>query len=231
MKLSSLKKIPIFSAPDKPLESTTQKFVPIADIVKDLVIFKDGGAALVMESTALNFSLLSEKEQEAVIAAYAAMLNSLTFAIQILIRSRRKNIESYISYLKESRKNTKNNQLGELIDDYIKFINSTVKKKNVLEKKFYVVIPFSPFELGAKKSMFQASKVSGPLPYSKKYLVGKAKIALNPKRDHLQRQAGRLGLNMRQLGTEELINIFYDIYNIESVNVNRIKNEEEDAEQ
>lgn len=217
------KNIPIFSTPDEPLTSTTQDFLPIADIKDDLIIFKDGGAALVMESTALNFSLLSEKEQEAVIAAYAAMLNSLTFAIQILIRSRQKNIQNYIDYLKKAKTETQNSQLAELIEDYTLFINETVKKKNVLEKKFYIIIPFSPFELGAKKSMFQAAKVKGPLPYDMGYLIGKAKIALYPKRDHLKRQAGRLGLDMRQLETEELIRTIYDIYNVESVNINKYK--------
>lgn len=201
------------------MQSTTQKFVPIADISDDLVIYKDGGAALVMESTALNFSLLSEKEQEAVIAAYAAMLNSLTFAIQILVRSRRKDIRNYINYIKDSKAKIENPQLVSLIDDYLKFINETVKKKNVLEKRFYVIIPFSPYELGAKKSLFQTAKVKGPLPYDKKFMINKAKIALNPKRDHFQRQAGRLGLEMRQLTTDDLTKLFYEIYNEESVNV------------
>jgi hypothetical protein len=67
--------IPYLSIPDKPLVSTTQEHLPIADITNDIVVYKDGGAALVMESTSLNFGLLSEKEQQAVIAAYAAMIN------------------------------------------------------------------------------------------------------------------------------------------------------------
>jgi hypothetical protein len=97
-------KVPYLSLPDKPIASTTQNHLPIADITNDIVIYKDGGAALVMESTSLNFSLLSEKEQEAVIAAYAAMINSLSFSIQIMVRTQRKDITSYINFIDEQAK-------------------------------------------------------------------------------------------------------------------------------
>ena len=89
-------KIPYLSIPDIPLTAPTHYHLPISDITDDIVLYKDGGAALVMESTSLNFSLLSEKEQEAVIAAYAALLNSLSFAIQIVIRTQRKDISNYL---------------------------------------------------------------------------------------------------------------------------------------
>ena len=101
----ALPKIPYLSIPDKPLTATTQEHLPIADITNDIVVYRDGGAALVMESTSLNFSLLSEKEQEAVIAAYAAMINSLTFSIQIVVITQKKDITSYLTFLDEQAKN------------------------------------------------------------------------------------------------------------------------------
>ena len=91
-------KIPFISIPDKPISAASQKHLPIADIVDDLIMYKDGGAAIILETTSLNFGLLSEKEQQAVIAAYAALLNSLSFAIQIVIRSQRKDISSCWRY-------------------------------------------------------------------------------------------------------------------------------------
>ena len=97
-------KIPFLSIPDNPLSATTQEHLPIADITNDIVIYKDGGAALVMESTSLNFGLLSEKEQEAVIAAYAAMINSLTFSMQIVVLTQKKDISSYLNFLDEQAK-------------------------------------------------------------------------------------------------------------------------------
>ena len=92
-------KIPYLSVPDAPITASTQDHLPVADITNDVVIYKDGGAALIMESTSLNFGLLSEKEQAAVIAAYAALINSLSFSIQITVMTSRKDISNYINFL------------------------------------------------------------------------------------------------------------------------------------
>lgn len=206
-------KIPILSTPDKPLTAPTQEFLPIADITEDIVLYRDGGAALVMESTSLNFSLLSEKEQEAVIAAYAALINSLSFAVQIVVRTQRKDITSYINYIDENAKKIRNPKLAQLMQGYKAFIQESIKKKNVLGKKFYVVIPFSQLELGVTKALFSSTRRKGPLPFPKSYVVKKAKVVLYPRRDHLLRQTGRLGIRLRQLTTNELIELFYSVFN------------------
>lgn len=208
-------KIPYLSTPDKPLASTTQDFIPVADITEDIVIYKDGGAALVMESTSLNFSLLSEKEQQAVIYAYAALLNSLSFSIQIVVRSQRKDITSYMNYLDEAAGKIKNPKLASLMQGYRHFILDSIKKKNVLGKKFYIVVPFSPLEMGVGKSLAATVKSRRALPYSKSYVIKKVKVALYPRRDHLIRQANRLGIKLRQLTTNELIELYFNIYNPE----------------
>ena len=205
--------IPILSLPDTPLIATAQDLVPIADIVEDVVLYKDGGAALIMESSSLNFGLLSEREQQSVIAAYAALLNSLSFPIQIVVRSQRKDISSYLAYLEDAKSRIQNQKLVDIMLDYQTFIGETVKKKNVLGKKFYLLIPFSSLELGVAKSFMSVAKRAGPLPYPKSYTVKKAKVALYPKRDHLVRQAGRLGLQLKQLSTTELVELFYDVFN------------------
>lgn len=207
------RKIPYLGMPDVALTSTTQKFVPIAEIVNDMILYKDGGAALVMETSSLNFGLLSEKEQQAVIAAYAALLNSLSFPIQILVRSQRKDITSYMNYLNQKEREIKNDKLLVLMNSYKTFIKESIKKKNVLGKRFFIIIPFSPLELGVTKTLLSTAKRKGPLPYPKSYVVKKAKVALIPKRDHLIRQSGRLGLKLRQLPNEELIKLFYETYN------------------
>lgn len=208
-------KIPFLSIPDTPLTSTTQEFVPVADITNDIVVYKDGGAAIVMESTSLNFSLLSEKEQEAVIAAYAAMINSLTFSTQIVVLTQKKDISSYLNFLNEQSQKITQPLLAKLMDDYKNFITESVKKKNVLGKRFFVVIYLSPLELGVAKSVAAVTKRGGALPFSESYVIKKAKITLYPRRDHLIRQAGRLGIKFKQLTTPELINLFYSIYNPE----------------
>ncbi|MFZ5932685.1 MAG: hypothetical protein ACOYT7_01235 [Patescibacteria group bacterium] len=205
-------KIPYLSIPDVPLTAPSQEHIPVADITEDVVLYKDGGAALVMESTSLNFGLLSEKEQEAVIVAYAALLNSLSFSLQIVIRTQRKDISSYINYFDAATKKITNPKLLGLAQGYRRFILDSIKKKNVLGKKFYLVIPFSPLELGVSKSFATAVR-KGPLPFPKSYVIKKAKVILYPRRDHLIRQAGRLGIRLRQLTNNELVELFYNVYN------------------
>lgn len=208
-------KIPFLSVPDKPIVGNTQDHLPIADVTNDIVIYKDGGAALVIESTSLNFGLLSEKEQQAVIAAYAAIINSLTFSVQIVVRTQRKDISSYLSFLDEQAKKITHPLLAKLMQEYKGFITESVKKKNVLGKRFFVILYLSPLELGVGKSAQSLVRRSGPLPYAKSYVIKKAKITLYPRRDHLVRQAGRLGIKFRQLTTAELIDLFYTTYNPE----------------
>ena len=96
--------IPFLSTPDKAITDTAQDLLPIAEITDGIVIYKNGGAALIMESTSLNFGLLSEREQIAVIASYAGLLNSFNFPVQIVIRSQKKDISNYMVYLEEAQK-------------------------------------------------------------------------------------------------------------------------------
>lgn len=211
--------IPFLSTPDKALTATSQELLPIADITDGIVIYKTGGAALIMESTSLNFGLLSEKEQKAVIASYAGLLNSFNFPVQIVVRSQKKDISIYLDFLNSANQKIKAPKLKAIMDDYTKFIQDAIKKKNVLSKKFYIVILFSQYELGLTKSFASSLKPQGskpvPIPFPKSYVIRKAKVSLFPKRDHLVRQARRLGITLHQLSNTELINLFYNIYNPE----------------
>jgi len=218
MKVADLKnvQIPYLSIPDTAIVSSSQAHLPISDIVDDVLLYKDGGAAIVMESTSLNFGLLSEREQEAVIGAYAALLNSLSFSMQIVIRTQRKDISNYLRFVDAAAQKIVNPKLAYLMQGYRKFITESIKKKNVLGKKFYIIIPFSPLELGVSKSIktsIGSVKRSATLPFPKSYVAKKAKVVLFPRRDHLVRQAGRLGLKLRQLTKQSLIQLYFDIYN------------------
>ena len=188
------------------IRGTTQEFLEISDIRDDLVLMVDGSVALIIKVAAVNFGLLSEREQEAIIFAYAGFLNSLNFAVQIVIRSQKKDISSYVAKLDDEKKKQGNPLLAAQIEGYQNFILQTVKENNVLEKKFYIVAPFSSLELGIKST----TKVL-PLPADE--IIKRAKISLEPKRDHVLRQLGRLGLRAKQLSTPELIELFYEIYN------------------
>lgn len=195
-----------------PIRSSTQEFVEIEDIDHDIVVFVDGSCALVIATTAVNFGLLSEKEQEAIIYAYAGLLNSLSFPIQILIRSQHKDISSYLELLKEQEHRQKNPKLVKSISDYRAFIAATVKEKDVLDKKFYFVVPFSSLELGISTKVLFGSKKKG-LPYPRGYIYDRALIVLTPKRDHIIRLLNRIGVRGKQLTSEQLIRFFFSAYN------------------
>jgi len=199
------------------IRASTQDHLEIEDIKDGVIILKDGGACLIITVTSINYDLLSEKEQEAIIYAYAGLLNSLTFPIQITIRSQQKDISSYIELLNQVAEKEKRPLIKEQIIKYAKFVGEVVKKNNVLDKKFYITIPMSPLEIGAAKA-FTASFKPGraKLPFDKAYILEKAKINLYPKRDHILRLLRRLGLKGHQLNTKELIKLFFEIYNPEA---------------
>lgn len=212
-----LPKVPLPNKPPevRPIQGTTQQHLLIADIIDDMVLTKEGGAAIILKTTALNFFLLSEKEQEAIIYAYASILNSLSFPIQILIRSQKKDVSHYIEYLVEEEGKQTNPQLKALMGRYREFVGNVVKKRNVLEKEFFIVLPFSPYELGITTTsfinLFKKTR-SRIVPYTKEYVIKKAKTVLYPRRDHLIRQSGRIGVRIQQLQTEEVARLFYRIY-------------------
>ena len=195
-----------------PIRASTQEFLEIDDIKDDLVILKDGSCCLIIKTSAVNFGLLSQEEQDAIIFAYAAFLNSLSFPLQILIFSRKMDISSYLDKIAKLEENQESGKIRNQIRKYYQFILEVVKENKVLEKNFYLVIPFSSLELGAKSAatLFPTKK---RLPFPKDYILQRAKTALYPKKDHILRQLGRVGLKGEQLSNPKLIELFYEIFN------------------
>ena len=198
--------------PIVPIRASTQLFTEIEDIDRDLVMFRDGSVSLVIATTAVNFGLLSEKEQDAIIFSYAGFLNSLSFPIQILIQTKHKDISAYLKLLEEQEARMKNPKLIKSIHGYRLFVASMVKEKEVLDKKFYIVLPFSTLDLGVSTSVLFSPKKSG-LPYDKEYIFEHAQTYLLPKRDHIIRLLARVGLHATQLTNEGLIKLFFGMYN------------------
>ena len=202
---------------ETPVRTSTQKFLDLEDIQNDIVLLKSGACALILQVTAVNFGLLSEGEQDALIYAYAGLLNSLTFPIQIVVRSKRKDISSYLRLLKEQEPRLKKPILREQMRKYREFVETTVRENQVLDKKFYIAISFSPLELGVSSTLSQTFKPQKGLPFPKPQLFEQAKTNLDPKKAQLERQLNRLGLKSRQLTTQEILQLFYSLYNPESV--------------
>lgn len=199
-----------------PVRSSTQDHLDIEDIRDNLVLLKDGACCLLLETTAVNFSLLSESEQDAIIYAYAGLLNSLTFPIQIVVTSQKKNIANYLALLAGQKQKIANPLLKTQVERYYEFVKKTVAENEVLDKKFYLVIPFSSLELGVSTALTSSLKRKPGLPFDKQSILTKAKNVLIPKRDHLLKQLTRIGLKAKQLTTPDLIKLFYNYYNPDS---------------
>src|SRR3989338_7168168 len=136
------------------IKASTQEQLDIYTIKDHLVYLKDGSVALVLQTTAINFGLLSDEEQDATIYSYAALINSLSFPIQLLIRSQRKDVSEYIELLDTRIQEVQSQKIKETVIKYRQFIKSLVKDNRVLEKRFYVIIPYSTIELGITASTF-----------------------------------------------------------------------------
>jgi hypothetical protein len=199
--------------PPAPIKASTQDHLDIEDVRDGLALLKDGSACVILETTAVNFSLLSEGEQDAIIYAYAGLLNSLTFPIQLVIKSQKKDINSYLGLLSAQKQKIQNPLLRNQLEKYYEFVQKTVAENEVLDKKFYLIIPFSSLELGVSSTLSSSLKKKKGLPFDKDYILQKAKASLTPKRDHLINQLTRLGLKTKQLTTPAIIKLLFSYYN------------------
>jgi len=212
------------------IKGSTQEHLPIEDIIDGIVMLKDGSCSIVLSVSSVNFDLLSEQEQSALVFAYGGIINSLNFPIQIIIQSHSKDVSSYLKNLENIQEKQVNPQLKERIKQYRKFIEETVKKNNVLSKSFYIAVSFSTLELGIKSGgvkgamMFLPKNKKQELPFTKEYILEKAKASLEPKRDHLVRLFSRLGLEIEPLNNKKLIDLFYRTYNEETAINQKIQN-------
>src|SRR5258708_1978095 len=191
------------------IHSTTQKFTEIVDFADDIVILEGGNACMIIEITASNFALLSKREQDSRIFSYAGLLNSLSFPIQILIRNRRMDISSYIHELEDMITTTKNPQLAAYIEYYSAFVKEMVTVNVVLNKSFYIIVPFSSLEMGVTG----ATQTQQKKQTQKETFIDSARKILQNKATSLLGQLQKFATSARLLEKEDLIKLFYEIYN------------------
>lgn len=196
------------------IQASTQKFIEIQDIVESVALLNSGNACSVIEVTATNFALLSKEEQNAKIAAFESLLNSLSFPIQIFIRNKKINISSYLTLLDQEAAKTQNQILAQRIKLYRNFVKELVEVNTVLDKKFYIVVSYSFLEEGVTALQKNKSQEQA-------FLEG-AKASLYSKLESLHAQITRLGLKAKTLLKEDLIKLFYDVYNADSTGIQEI---------
>ncbi len=186
----------------------SQRFIEIVDIVDDIVVLAGGNACLVIELEATNFSLLSAEEQDAKIYSYASLLNALSFSIQIVIISKKLDVSNYLKLLDEEKIKAQSESLSKQIGLYRNFVQELVKVNTILDKKFYIVIPYSSLE----KGITGAKEAMGDNSSQNNFIIG-AKAALYSKADSVHTQINRLNLKSETLSKEKLTKLFYDIFN------------------
>src|SRR5260221_2105518 len=189
--------------------ASTQSFTEIRDIRENVVLLSNNTACSILSVTAVNFALLSKEEQDAKVIAYAALLNSLSFPIQIVVRSKQVDIVPYIASLEAQAQKTHNTKLADSIRLYKTFVENVVKTATVLDKQFYIVIPFSNLEGG----LGAAGKITGVQRTSLDDFFISAKAALKTKVDSLMNQVDRLSLRAKLLDRDQLVKVLYDAYN------------------
>lgn len=189
-------------------KATTQKFIEILDIVDNVVLLASGNACSVIEVQATNFALLSQEEQNARVLAYSSLLNSLSFSIQVLVRSKKIDVSSYLKLLDLEVEKSQNQLLRQQIKSYKDFVAELVKVNVVLDKKFYIVIPYTGLEsgIGIRGNAF--------------FLSAKAKLAA--KEESLHAMLRRMNLSARTLGKEELIKLFHEIFNNDFEQIDKV---------
>ena len=193
---------------------SAQKYLEISEIKDGIVIMKNGGMRAVLMVSSINFALKSIDEQDAIVYHYQSFLNSLDFSVQIVVNSRQLNLDNYLQILKDQEKKQLNELLRVQISSYIEYIQGLVKMANIVSKTFYVVIPFSSAESagGAMKAIMGGG--------SSKLLTNRAtfekyKDQLFQRVDHVIENLSGTGLHMTLLNTQELIELYYNLYNPE----------------
>src|SRR3989338_900490 len=198
----------------------SQDFVKIKEIRDCIVILKDGGLRAILMASSINFALKSEENQQAIISQFQNFLNSLAFSVEIVVQSRRFDIKPYITLLEEREQKQKNELLRLQTREYIGFVKKFTESTNVMNKTFFLVVPYSP-------AIVEVRAVGEGIVMKVKEGFGKAKHTETEKthgfeesRTQLEQRVSiveqgliRTGIRVAQLGTEEVVDVFYQLFN------------------
>lgn len=212
--------------------NSTQNTLQIAEIRDGIVIMNDGSYRSVVMVKSINFDLMSQGEQEAVEFSYQGFLNSLYFPIQIFIRSQKVDLQPYITKLDKIRSEHDNMLLALLMEDYISYIDQLGQQTNIMDKKFYVVIPYFP-SVDVQKALTQSKNfITGVVSlFDKKEQhvvineedLEKAKTELRNRVQAVLSGLLQSGIQGLPLDTQELIELYYDTYNPDTATRQQLK--------
>ncbi|MFA5792837.1 MAG: hypothetical protein WC897_03135 [Candidatus Gracilibacteria bacterium] len=197
---------------------STQLYLKVAEIRDDTAVLKNGGLRVVLKTSSVNLNLKSEEEQNAVIYSYQNFLNALEFPIQIVVRSKKLDLENYIEKLKKIGVKQTNPLLQKQTFEYIEYVSRLVEYADIMQKEFYVVIPQDPY--GQERRSFLKSFIEMIFPADSVANIKKRHAQFEELKKRLMQRVNTVqsglescGLRVQQLDTEELIELFYETYN------------------
>ncbi len=197
--------------------SPTQQFVPIKEVRDGIIILKDGSMRAVLLASSLNFALKSSDEQQAIIFQFQNFLNSLNFSLQISVQSRRLDIRPYIALLEGRYKEQATDLMRLQTREYIEFIKTFTEQTNIMTKNFFLIIPYTPPIIGGGSnsvaSSFFSKKSKAEESADKTANFEEHRSQLVQRLEVVQQGLVRCGIRIVQLGTEELVEVFYKIFN------------------
>lgn len=213
---------------NKPAAST-QSMLDVAEIKEGTVVLKDGSLRAVIAISSTNFSLKSGDEQNAIINSYQSFLNSLGFSIQILMQSRKLDVHSYLDKLRSIMQEQTNELLRMQTQEYIEYISKLIEFASIMNKTFYVVVPYHSGVVTKQSFMSRVSRMINPVTglSSKKLEFDTSREQLYQRVNQIVGGLGGMGLRSIVLSTEELIELLYNSYNLSSTTQIKIKSIED----
>ncbi len=196
-----------FMSLNKQTTIASQKFVEIDKIKEDMVILKNGAVRAVLLASSINLALKSTEEQDATIYQFQNFLNSIDFPLQFVIQSRKLNIDNYLETIGEIEKKQDNELLKIQTREYIDFVRNFVELQNIMTKHFYISVPFTK-EISKGATLTSATKMTDEQ-------LLKVKDQLWQRVDEIVAGISRVGIKCTPLNTQELTELFYDLYNPE----------------
>jgi len=204
--------------------SSTQQFVDVEDIRDGVVILKNGGLRRVLMVSGINFDLKSEEEQDIILHSFQNFLNALDFSVQFVIHSRKMNIGDYLEKLRDRETAEENELLKNQISEYLEFIKSFVETNAVMAKTFFAVVPYDPIQIPkAGENLIASLKFWGKKSQNKDEGWEQKTTQLNQRTDTVINGLNQIGLRAVALNNEELIELFYNLYNPATVEKKDLK--------
>jgi len=198
-----------------PTTPSTQSRLHIAEIKDDAIVLKDGTLRSVLLVSSINFALKSEDEQNAIISGYVQFLNLLDSPLQILVQSRKLDLDGYLKSITEAEKKQTNDLLKLQISEYKQYISELVEMGNIMTKRFYLVVPYDPAsngKLGFWKRMGEVLSPTSVIKLNQKQFLERRK-GLFTLVDKILMGLSGMGIRATILDTQSLIELFYTTYN------------------